>query len=367
MTSPAPPTSPTSASAAPPTASRASGEGPQFTLGRSLLFSTIIVCTLLGLVEIGLRLAGVKREVRPQILLRRIDVDITFPFMRPDRDLLWSLKPGFSGIFLGNRVSINSLGLRGPEVELPKPAGRTRIVCFGDSVTFGYGVADDESYPAVLAAALRARGVDADVIDAGVTGYTSHQVRGLVTRVLPRLEADVVTVAIGWNDASRRPVHDREYERRLRQAMSFDSVLDHSALYSFLKRVYVRWRIKTLPDRNDTPRVPLEHYAENLTAIVTAVRATGARPAFVELPRRRDGRPNAPDVWTYPDAFEASAGRLGLPVLSAGVLGRRDGDERTERYFVDKLHLSVEGSRLLGQTLATQLLERGLVAARAAR
>jgi hypothetical protein len=46
--------------------------------------------------------------MRPQILLRRIDVDITFPFMRPDRDLRWSLRPGFRGVFMGKMVSVST-------------------------------------------------------------------------------------------------------------------------------------------------------------------------------------------------------------------------------------------------------------------
>lgn len=47
-------------------------------------------------------------------------------------------------------VDTNSLGLRGPE---PAPGG-TRVLAVGDSVTFGWGVADDESWPARLSGEL---------------------------------------------------------------------------------------------------------------------------------------------------------------------------------------------------------------------
>src|SRR5262245_37533496 len=43
--------------------------------------------------------------------------------------------PGFDDAKRG--ISIDSLGLRGPEVVVPKPPGTVRILCLGDSTTFG--------------------------------------------------------------------------------------------------------------------------------------------------------------------------------------------------------------------------------------
>jgi lysophospholipase L1-like esterase len=296
--------------------------------------------------------------VRPQILLRRIDVDITFPFMRPDRDLMWSPRPGFRGEFQGQTVSINSLGLRGAEPALPKPRTRRRVICFGDSITFGYGVSDTETYPVRLGEALA--GHDVDVINAGVTGFTTHQVVSLAERTLPVVQADVATFCIGWNDGTRRPVDDREYVRRLRQTMDVDSVLDHLAIYSFLKARYLRWSVRQLPATGALRRVSLEQYAENLAALVALCRKQGVRPVFIELPRRRGGD-DPPADWSYPEAFEAAAGRLGAPLLTAGLLGRRAGTANSEAYFIDSLHLSVEGNRLLGEALARQLVEARLI------
>jgi len=46
-------------------------------------------------------------------------------------------------------ISTNSRGLRGPEVQIPAPG--YRVLCVGDSVTLGWGVAYEESWPARLA------------------------------------------------------------------------------------------------------------------------------------------------------------------------------------------------------------------------
>ncbi len=48
------------------------------------------------------------------------------------------------------------------------------IVAFGDSLTAGYGVAPEEAYPALLAARLRHEGYRYHVVNAGVSGDTSH-------------------------------------------------------------------------------------------------------------------------------------------------------------------------------------------------
>lgn len=66
--------------------------------------------------------------------------------------VMWGLRPGFtraSGDGRPLRTS-NSLGFRGAEIELPKPPGRTRILCLGGSTTYAFAVDDDAAYPHVL-------------------------------------------------------------------------------------------------------------------------------------------------------------------------------------------------------------------------
>jgi acyl-CoA thioesterase-1 len=50
-----------------------------------------------------------------------------------------------------------------------------RILALGASGTEGYGVGSSENYPAKLQAALRARGIDATVTNAGIFGEVSEQ------------------------------------------------------------------------------------------------------------------------------------------------------------------------------------------------
>jgi len=76
------------------------------------------------------------------------------------------------------------------------------IVAFGDSLTAGYGLAPGESFPEQLEAALKARGLDVTVVNAGVSGDTSSDGLARLEWSVP-VEADIVIVELGANDALR--------------------------------------------------------------------------------------------------------------------------------------------------------------------
>jgi lysophospholipase L1-like esterase len=330
---------------------------PRFTVGRSLLFSAVIVAGVFLLAEGALRLGGVGRPVRPRLLLRAMDVDIEFPFMQPDAVLFWSPRPGWSGEFLGQPVTINRLGLRGPAPSAGRGRAR-RLACFGDSITFGYGVGDADTYAHHAGALLAARGVEA--VNAGVTGYTSHQALGLLRRIAPTLGIDVATFCIGWNDGTRRIVDDREFARRLRLAMAVEGWADRLYLFRLMKKAYLRTAVPEDVAQLRKPRVGLDAYRENLEAIVEECRRRGIRPVFIALPARR--RPGEPRGQTpYLQAMTEVAARLRVPVLGVGPLGIETAPESNEEHFIDALHFSPSGHRIMAGEIARQLVERELL------
>jgi hypothetical protein len=76
-------------------------------------------------------------------------------------------------------IRTNSFGLRSPAVPLAKESGEYRILALGDSYTFGYGVGDEDAFPAVLGKMLAAAGTPSlgrtTVINAGVSSYGTAQ------------------------------------------------------------------------------------------------------------------------------------------------------------------------------------------------
>src|SRR5262252_3064153 len=85
---------------------------------------------------------------------------------------------------------------------LQAPAHRPVILAIGDSMTAGYGVAADASYPAQLEQELKNRGYDYRVVNQGVTGSTTTQALSRLTRGLA-LQPEIVIIQLGGNDVSQ--------------------------------------------------------------------------------------------------------------------------------------------------------------------
>jgi acyl-CoA thioesterase-1 len=90
-----------------------------------------------------------------------------------------------------------------PSAQSTTPAAaKPRIVFLGDSLTAGLGLAPDKSYPSLIGQRLKDRGLDYEVVNAGVSGDTSA---GGLRRLDWSLDGDVrlLVVALGGNDGLR--------------------------------------------------------------------------------------------------------------------------------------------------------------------
>lgn len=89
--------------------------------------------------------------------------------------------------------------------EVPVMGEEVAIVALGDSLFTGYGLGEGESYPARLERALRARGINARIANAGVSGDTSAggQQRLAFTLNSQKRKPDLVVISLGGNDMLR--------------------------------------------------------------------------------------------------------------------------------------------------------------------
>lgn len=97
-------------------------------------------------------------------------------------------------------ANINSIGLRDKEINLNK-GNKFRILCFGDSWTFGWGVSNENSWPHKLEELLHKAGkTNVEVINCGRGGqYTSTYLQ-YMERAVPMLKPDLVLVGILQED-----------------------------------------------------------------------------------------------------------------------------------------------------------------------
>lgn len=76
------------------------------------------------------------------------------------------------------------------------------LVCFGDSITAGYGLQTGQAYPDALQRKLNKAGYDYTVINQGTSGATSKDAVASL-RSIQQLHPDVVVVEFGGNDGLR--------------------------------------------------------------------------------------------------------------------------------------------------------------------
>lgn len=102
------------------------------------------------------------------------------------------------------------------------------ILAFGDSLLAGYGLADGESYPARLEQALRARGINARIANAGVSGDTTAA--GLqrldFTLKSQSPKPELVLISLGGNDMLRAlpPAQTRANLEKILQRLRQDKI-----------------------------------------------------------------------------------------------------------------------------------------------
>ena len=91
-------------------------------------------------------------------------------------------------------VNINSLGLRDTEMQVAKT--KPRILCFGDSWTFGWGVDVNYSWPKRLNSLFRENGKSVEVVNCGHPGASPNDYKEYLAKTVPVLKPDVVLIGV---------------------------------------------------------------------------------------------------------------------------------------------------------------------------
>jgi lysophospholipase L1-like esterase len=116
--------------------------------------------------------------------------------------------PNRRTMLMGVEFNTNSQGLRDREVAYAKPPGRLRLLMLGDSLTVGWGVAAESTFARRIEKMYADRGVDAEVINAGVGNYnTVQEAQYFLTRGF-EYKPDIVVLNFFVNDAEPVPAHD---------------------------------------------------------------------------------------------------------------------------------------------------------------
>ncbi len=110
-----------------------------------------------------------------------------------------------AGIILAAAVAFYALRPAPPSVDYL--AGGKKIICFGDSLTFGTGAPENMSYPAQLSRIL-----NRPVVNAGVPGDTTASALLRLQRDVLDRSPGIVLLTLGGNDLKNRISADAAFE-----------------------------------------------------------------------------------------------------------------------------------------------------------
>jgi lysophospholipase L1-like esterase len=215
---------------------------------------------ILVVLELGLRLFGYGR----------------YTVFVPDERTIWVPAPGHNKLTVVNHMpeNVNAQGFRSRDDLAPKKSGQVSIFTFGDSVTNGWGVADDQTYSAVLESLLNSTACprqNFQVVNAGVNAYSNSLAADRLKAVIDdNYQPDIVVLAYAFNTGFERLAFLEGAERQnMLRRVELKSYARRSALYNFLiedvlrSLVYYRFREmliqgtwntqKSVPDMDPAP------------------------------------------------------------------------------------------------------------------
>lgn len=282
-----------------------------------------------------------------------------------DPELSYRLNP--------ERPGVNSNGIRHGEITVDKPEGLQRIVVLGDSVSWG-----SDGFVGLLVDKLGRR---AEVINASVPGYTTHQERILLERELIQYRPDLVILSVCLNDnhlflhrfdADGGMIWTHEAERALLPAEN-----DPLALLPDWSYLAVRLRLAYLRAARPAARFPWdaepdfapswkdegwELFRAELDRIQAAVASVGGRLTVVAIPYapqfRADLLAADSDYTLLPQRkLESICRNAGAPLLDLYPVLR---DAGGAELLPDRIHLSEDGHAVVADALYAHLVRQRL-------
>jgi hypothetical protein len=292
-----------------------------------------------------------------------------------DSRIVYELVPGLDVTFLDVPLRTNADGFRGPLVPAARTRPAVRVVGLGDSVMFGWGVSEEDTYLARAVPLLEATspGVAWEVVNTAVPGYnTVMEVATLEAKGL-RFDPDLVILNFVGNDLGLPNFIEEEPDvLSLRRSFLVDFVRARLAGTPEPGRhlVGVSPEERRFGGEADVARVPPRY-----RALVGLAAFRGAMHRLRDLARERGfdvvvlAHPDAPDV-----AREA-AREMGFLLVETGTAvrawAREHGLEDIQQPPLTVTgadpHPSATGHAIIATVLADSLRSSGLADRLAAR
>jgi len=330
------------------------------------VLSIVVFLFCLGAVEIGLRFLEPWKD----------------SFFQVDATLGWRMRP-FAPLRAPEGERTNSQGWRGAERDAIAEGPEPRIVCLGDSCTFGVSTSESrDTYPAQLEQLLRKEyGLEkADVYNFGVNGYSSFHATVLMDEKVPKLNPDVAVFYFGWNDHNRIAGWF--------SVKQYVAYIDSIVSQFFLLRSVIWWTNPWISDLRRSKKMrallgrgflkhasSVQEVKENLETFIQKCRKHDIIPILLTSPMGEVGMKDkamkyalmteeermpltpgrfytAHNMVEYNEYIREFAARTGTLVVDLDAAFDGIPEAQLESYFSDMVHTNEKGNRLIAERLA---------------
>lgn len=289
----------------------------------------------------------------------------------PDPVLYWKLKSNQNCFTKIDRkpVRINAHGTRGPEFSLEKPPDTIRILSLGDSRTFGWGLADEETYSRRLESMLNdfmasepsAVGAKrVEVINAGVNAWSYSQMLVYFRDIALEYSPDIVVLGEAnlWTQFSEK--NSPEFVKQFMSRVRLKNLLRRFATYHYvvevkLKDFYEQHRTRFIPvnpqedtlfkeQQQDDPDAVFREAIEEICALA---RSNGVKSVLLFLPALHEMEGvNPPNVLT---AKASVRDKLSVRLLDLTEDLRPEGNALYLE--ADPVHFNARGNEIIARRL----------------
>jgi len=301
------------------------------------------------------------KSVKDRFLRERFSSQL---FQRnPDRKICFDLIPGSLTSIPTNppqRYSINSRGLRGPDIVEKKPEDVRRIVLLGDSFVFGWGEDDNHTLSSEMECILNGARVGDEsyqVINSGIPGYNVAQMKELFIRNSSALDPDIVVLVVSANDL----VSDYLHFNTLFKCLYEDFLPLPYSWKPFLWRISVAYRL--LVQKHKIPysadkfnEKDITFFGEEVRAIEMEVKKRGMEFLPVILPMLEPFN-NYPYEKQHHQMREALTGLDYVDLLSL----MRGWDVEPLWFLPDDHHLNKKANRAVSRIILSLLAGRDMI------
>jgi lysophospholipase L1-like esterase len=142
----------------------------------------------------------------------------------------------------GASVTINREGFRGDDFSFDKPKGTVRILCVGDSMTFGWGAPQNSIFPVILEKIALEEGFPCEVVTAAACSWNTRTEFNFFQKRGKLYNPDILLLLVVGNDLLTPENSTPRREDFFRHMMAGRMGLRHS----YLLRAYFHFQSKFL-------------------------------------------------------------------------------------------------------------------------